>query len=53
MDVLGVPEKPTVSASVMDLIKQGKTEELKAAFFDDKRLEHAEDHLLSIREAIK
>ncbi|CAO2829473.1 unnamed protein product [Amaranthus hypochondriacus] len=49
----GVPEKPTVTASVMDLIKQGKTDELKAAFFDDKRLAHAEDHLLSIREAIK
>lgn len=49
----GVPEKPTITGSVMDSIKQGKTDELKSAFFDDKRLAHAEAHLISIREAIK
>lgn len=49
----GVPEKPTITGSVQDCIQQGKTEELKAAFFDDKRISHAEDHLSSIHEAIK
>lgn len=49
----GVPEKPTITASVDDLIKQGNFDELKAAFFDGKRAAHAGDHLLSIREAMK
>ena len=49
----GLPEKPVISGSVMDLIKQGKTEELKSAFFDEKRISHVEDHLISVREAIK
>ena len=56
-DSIGRPnrriEKPIISGSVMDSIKQGKIEELKAAFFDDKRISHVEEHLISVREAIK
>uniref|UniRef100_A0A803MAT8 Beta-glucosidase n=1 Tax=Chenopodium quinoa TaxID=63459 RepID=A0A803MAT8_CHEQI len=47
----GIPAKPIITGSVMDLIKEGKVKELKAAFFDDKRISHVEDHLTAIREA--
>ncbi|XP_021747831.1 beta-glucosidase 24-like [Chenopodium quinoa] len=49
----GVPAKPTITGSILNSIKEGKIEELKAALFDDKRISHVEDHLTAIREANK
>lgn len=49
----GMPDKPTITGSVNDMIAQGKTAELEAAFYDDYRIQHAHDHLVAVREAIK
>lgn len=48
-----MPDKPTITGSVNDMIAQGKTAELEAAFYDDYRIQHAHDHLVAVREAIK
>ncbi|XP_021775935.1 beta-glucosidase 13-like [Chenopodium quinoa] len=47
----GVPDKPTITSSIQDLIAQGKTEELAAALDDDYRIQHTQDHLIAVREA--
>lgn len=47
----GLPEKPTITGSVLDSIREDKTDEVKTALFDHRRISHAEDHLTAIREA--
>ncbi|KNA24562.1 hypothetical protein SOVF_014560 [Spinacia oleracea] len=49
----GVPDKPTITSSIEDLIAQGNTTELEAALYDDYRIQHTEDHLVAVRGAIR